>query len=148
MKLSQLHKNRSLLHLKRDSPLGRVAVSVNLLLRRSNILGITANQLGHIWRTGGSQVDANRVADAVGNGRRGVDVGETEAVLNINSAPVDGDLERVGSIRSPVCESHILSGSTPGLLGSRGGEGKAGEEGSGGSDELHFEWRMREMGSL
>lgn len=64
---------------------------------------------------------------------------EAEAVFDSNRAPVDGDLDRVRSIRSPVRESHILSGCTPSLLGSRGGEGKAGKEGGGGSDELHFE---------
>lgn len=65
---------------------------------------------------------------------------EAEAVLDINRTPVDGHLDRVGSVRSPVCESDILSGCTPSLLlGSRGGEGKAGKEGGGGSDELHFE---------
>lgn len=66
-------------------------------------------------------------------------MGETEAVLDSNRASVDRDLEGVGSIRSPVCESHILSGCTTSLLGSRCSEGKAGEEGGGGSDELHFE---------
>lgn len=66
-------------------------------------------------------------------------MGEAEAVLDSNRASVDGNLERVGSIGSPVCESYILGGCAASLLGSRGCEGKAGKEGGGGSDELHFE---------
>lgn len=130
----QFRKTRPLIQLGQCFSLVRVAVSIGLLLRRSDILGVVADQLGNILITGGSWVDTDRVADAVANGRRGVDVGEAELALDRNGSSVDGDLNRVGAIGSRVCKSYILD-----VLGSRSGEGEAGEEGSGGSDELHFD---------